>query len=108
MVLVTIIITASAKGRREILRALRMLAPPTRARHGCLRVHLLQEVDNRNVITWIEEWDTEDALKSHMRSDEYRTLLAVVDMSVREPEVCFHTVAKTSGMELIAAFRNCK
>ena len=65
-------------------------------------------MDNRNAITWIEEWDSEDALRQHIRSDEYRTLLAVVDMSVREPEVRFHTVAKTAGMELIASFRNCK
>ena len=106
--LVMIRITASARGRREILRALRVLAPPTRARPGCLGAHLLQEVDNRNAITWIEEWDSEDALRQHIRSDEYRTLLAVVDMSVREPEVRFHTVAKTAGMELIASFRNCK
>jgi quinol monooxygenase YgiN len=108
MVLVTISITASARGRRDVLRALRVLAPPTRARPGCLGVHLLQGVDNRNAITWIEEWDSEDALKRHIRSDEYRTLLAVVDMSMREPEVRFHTIAKTAGMELIAACRNCK
>jgi len=107
MVLAIISITASAKGRREILRALRVLAPPTRARSGCCRVHLLQDVENRNVITWIEEWDSEEALRLHMRSDEYRTLLAVVDMSMREPEVRFHTIAKTASMELIAACRNC-
>jgi quinol monooxygenase YgiN len=108
MILVMINVTASARQRREILRALRLLAAPTRARHGCLGVHLLQEVDNRNAITWIEEWDSENALKHHVLSDEYRTLLAVVDMSMREPEVRFHTVANTEGMELIAAYRNCK
>jgi quinol monooxygenase YgiN len=105
MILFTMRVTASVRQRYEILRTLRSLAATTSGRRGCVSVHILQDVDNRSTITWTEEWDSEDDLTRHIRSDEYRALLAVIDMSTREPEIRFQTISRTAGMEWIAANR---
>lgn len=105
MILFTMRITASPRQRGDVLRALRSLAGATGSRRGCLGVHLLQELDNRNGITWIEEWESEAELARHIRSEEYQKLLLVMDMSMSRPEIRFHTVTETAGMELIAANR---
>ena len=105
MVLVHMRITASTRQRREILKTLRALAASTAARRGCASVRVLQEVDNHNSFLWIEQWDSEADLERYMRSDEYRALLAVIDMSMRQPDIRFFTVDRTAGMEMIAEKR---
>lgn len=105
MVLVHMRITASTRQRREVLKTLRALAALTAARRGCAGARVMQEVDNHNSLLWVEQWDSEADLERHIRSDEYRTLLAVIDMSMRQPDIRFFTVDKTAGMEMIAEKR---
>ena len=105
MILFTMRITPSTRHRSDVLRTLRSIAGATGARRGCLGVQLLQDLDNRNGITWIEEWETESDLTRHIRSDEYQKLLLVMDLSMSRPEIRFHKVSETAGMELIAASR---
>jgi len=88
-----------------MLRTLRSIAKTTAARRGCTTVRIVQDVENASAITWIEEWESEGALAQHINSDEYRKLLTVMDMSMSAPEIRFHTVTRTAGMELIASQR---
>jgi quinol monooxygenase YgiN len=105
MILVHMRITASTRQRREILRTLRALTPSTASRRGCADVRILQEVDNHNSFLWVEQWDSEADLDRHVRSDEYRALLTVIDMSMRQPDIRFFHVDKIAGMEMIAEKR---
>jgi quinol monooxygenase YgiN len=98
-------ITAPAGQRAEVLRTLRVCAAATLSRRGCNTVRLLEDPDDRNDVTWIEEWDSEREAAKHIASDEYRALLAAMDLSTTEPEVRFHMVGSTAGFELIAAKR---
>lgn len=105
MVLFTMRVTLEANARGEVLSVLRSLASSTGLRRGCLGAHLLQDLEERNALTWVEEWESEAELSRHIRSDEYRKLLAVIDMSISQPEIRFHTVARTAGIEFIEANR---
>jgi quinol monooxygenase YgiN len=106
MNLLTIGITAAGKQREELVRTLRSYGSATSTQRGCLGVHLVQDIDNRNAITWIEEWESEIEFRRHVRSDAFRTLLAVIDMSMTAPDVRIHTVTTTRGMEWIATTRS--
>ena len=105
MMLFTLRITSFPTRRHDVLRALRTLAGVTGSRRGCLFADVLVDIDNPNEITWTEEWESEKDLSRHIASDEYRKLLAVMDMSMSRPEIRFHTVTQTAGMEFIAAKR---
>ena len=105
MVLLTMRVTTSTKQREEVLRTLRSATGAITTLRGCIGLHLMQDVDNRSAITLCEEWETEADLRRHVRSDDFRTLLAVIDMSMTKPEVRFHTVTGIQGMEWIAKER---
>jgi quinol monooxygenase YgiN len=105
MIVFVMRITAPAGQRVDVLRTLRLCAAGTLSRRGCNAVRLLEDPDDRNEITWIEEWDSERDITRHIASDEYRALLAAMDLSTIEPDVRFYMVGKTAGLELIAAKR---
>ena len=54
---------------------------------------------------YVEQWESEEDLQRHIRSDLYRRILEAMELSCRSPEVSFHSVSATAGMELIEALR---
>jgi quinol monooxygenase YgiN len=58
-----------------------------------------------NQIGYAEQWDSEEALRDHVRSDLYRRVLAAMELSRKPPEVSFHFTSDTKGLELIEAMR---
>lgn len=88
-----------------MVRLLRSLIGPTRVETGCISCRLYQEVNNPKSLTWVEEWSTREDLSAHLKSPQYRKILAALDMSDVNPEVRFDTVTETNGMRLIAEAR---
>ncbi len=103
MIIATLRMTAPPGKRTEILRTLRPLLGPTRVQPGCLSCRLYRDVEQSNALIWLEEWESQAALERHVRSADYRILLAMLDLSSKPPEIRFDTVAATQGMEMIAA-----
>lgn len=88
-----------------ILEALLSFVGPTEVKPGCLSCRVTQDVSDPEVIIYTEEWQSQDALESHIRSQRYHFLLTIIDLSRREPEVRFTTTAQEWGMEFIEAVR---
>jgi len=53
----------------------------------------------------VEEWESQADLDKHIRTDDFRKILAVMDISNEPPEIKFNTVSKTVGMEFIERIR---
>ena len=105
MVLSTIRIQPSPLQRIRALEILRSVQGPTQACPGCVACRIYAEDDADEAILFCESWETETALEEHVRSDLYRRVLAALELSDRAPEVCFHHVASTQGIELIRHLR---
>lgn len=82
-----------------------MLMAPLRANPACVGCRLYRGVENDKVLAFEEEWRSKNELDSHMRSDDYRALLSVIDLSTQPPEIDLHTIGDTHGMKLMASFR---
>jgi len=106
MVVFTLRLSAPVKKRSEIMQTLRSLIGPTLAERGCIGCHLQQDADDSNMLTFTEEWEEQTDLDLHMASNEYRRLLAVMDMADKPPKVTVMTVQKTSGLDRIAKVRH--
>ncbi len=52
-----------------------------------------------------EQWETEEALNDHIRSDLYPRVLAAIELSRRQPEVKFCSGSESTGLELIETAR---
>ena len=105
-------ITASLRlvvpGRRkaEAVRAMRSLKGPTSAQPGCVDCRILEDADDASVLLYVEEWGSWEQLERHIRSDQYRRLLSIMEMANERPEIRFDTVSQRQGFELVERLRS--
>jgi quinol monooxygenase YgiN len=89
----------------EVMTILSPMAERTRAERGCLGCHLYRDAMEEAVLTFEGTWASEADLEQHLRSDEYRQLLLVMELAKVPPEVRFDRVSHSTGLETIQAVR---
>jgi quinol monooxygenase YgiN len=61
------------EGKADELRAvLESQVEPSRSEPGCLQYQLLENLENPNQFTFIEEWRDEEALNAHTQTDHFK------------------------------------
>ena len=105
MVISTLRIVPSPKQRSEVLEVLISVLGPTEIQPGCLSCCVYEEKGPDHAVMFCAHWETEVALHEHICSEFYRRLLVACELSKRPPEVCFHHVSATQGMDLIEHLR---
>ncbi len=105
MVIATVRVVVPASKRGEVLQALRSLRGPTEAHGDCRGYHVYQDDGDENALMLMQEWATQLALDRYIRSDLYRTVLAIIEMASEPPDIRFDTVARRAGMEIVASTR---
>lgn len=101
MVISTTKIVTEPSDKEKILEILFSVKGPTEGKPGCIRCSIYLDLQNEHVIVYEEVWRSKEDLFYHIRSDLYRSILAVMDMSSEPPGVAFSTISSTTGMELI-------
>jgi len=105
MIVCTIVISVSEINRRKVVASLLPVIGATRVQPGCQVCSLLADVDDdRTLVLW-EEWDTQQDLDRHLRSADYRLVLAAIELSQEVPRMVFDTVETRSGLEMVEAVR---
>ena len=89
----------------EALKILRSMAEQCREDPGCLSCHIYGDLQENNVLMLEEVWRSEEDLDLHLRSDEYRNLLLVLELALRQPEIRFDTISSSTGIETIEKAR---
>jgi quinol monooxygenase YgiN len=104
MVRLTIALTpTSARSAHDLLDGLRFLALGTRLESACLGCSAWSDPDS--TVRYIEEWGTEADMRRRVRSDRFKSLLAILE-SAKEPRVQFDFVATTRGLDYVEEVRN--
>jgi quinol monooxygenase YgiN len=105
MVISTLRIVTAPKSRAEVVRTLTAQLGPLRVQPGCRRCDLYQDIENREAITLVEEWESQTELDLRLRSEEYRTVLATIELAQEQPVIHFDTVTRRAGLEIVASAR---
>jgi quinol monooxygenase YgiN len=105
MVFMTLEIDVTADQRINVLSAFRQLAGPLEVQPGCLACRILADVRNEGLIGLVVVWDGQDNLERHIRSDLFRKVLTLMEASSARPEIRFHTVSRTAGLESVEQIR---
>lgn len=100
-ILVTLKMIVQPERRSDLLETMRGMLEPARVERGCLSYRLYEDVENRNAFVLLEEWKTQEDIERHLRKDNQRRLLALMDLLSEQPELRFNTVSHTAGMDLI-------
>jgi quinol monooxygenase YgiN len=94
-------VTTSERDRPLVLDTLCQLLEPTRVLPGCVCCDLFQDAQDPNRIALFERWGDEESLIRHMRSRQFKFILAVVDLSVEQPDIRFDRVARVRGLDYV-------
>ena len=97
----------SPPGQRQgFVQALRSVVGPTRVEPGCLFCHLYEDVDIPGSFTLVEDWVSPEDFERRLRSEAYRQLLLLMELSPEPPVIQFYSVSSTAGMDAILAARS--
>jgi quinol monooxygenase YgiN len=87
--------------RMELSQTIASLIGSIRTEKGCNRCDFCQSIEDENRLFLLEEWDTQENLMTHLKSERFRVLRGAMNL-LREPhEMVFHTVFHPEGMEEI-------
>ncbi len=92
--------------RKQLRSILRAIQGPTRAQPHCVACQLYEEDDYDESLFYLERWDSESDFRRHACSDQYRQILEAAELSRRAPEIEFHQVSGTRGMDLLEELRD--
>jgi quinol monooxygenase YgiN len=98
MILVVIRMKVSSEKRLELVQTIALLTAAIRTEKGCGRCDFCQSMENDNELCLLEEWDTQENLTSHLKSERFRILRGTMNL-LKEPfEMVFHRVFHPIGM----------
>ena len=93
-------------GKREaVFEILRSVMDLTRGRAGCLGCASYEEHSDQRSVLYVEQWESKEHLHRHIQSSLYNWILNAMELASEVPEIYFHEVSKTTGMDLIHDLR---
>jgi len=93
-------------GTQRIGSALACVVGPTQVQPGCLSCRLFQNWQDPDEFLIEVKWEAVDGLMSHLRSDTYKHLLLLMELSPSPPVLQFYTVEEVRGLELVQQARD--
>ena len=105
MIIASARIVPAPEKRVEVLDILRYAQSLTRASTGCISCAIYEELGEARAILYVEQWRSQEELHRHIQSHAYLQTLTAMDLAGEPPEIYFHEVAKSHGMELIEKLR---
>ena len=106
MIVVTINMHVRPEKRTELLQTMCALIVLVREETGCVSSRFYLDVENDDAFCLLEEWATPGDMDNHLRSSNCGVLFGAMQLLSEPPEVTFHTVSATAGMEVVQAARN--
>jgi len=96
-------IRVPSEKRDEIQRIFRSLLEPARVRGGCLACRAYQDIEVPEVLALIQGWASSDDLDSYTRTEDFRRLVAVMELASEQPQIWFDTIETREGLERLRA-----
>jgi quinol monooxygenase YgiN len=107
MILASLRMAIPVQKRGEALKILKSMVARNQARPGdCVFCRICEDLLEDKILQFEEMWRSEDELERHLRSDEYHKVLLVLEMALKQPEIRFHTISSSTGIEIIEKARS--
>ncbi|MCX5906083.1 MAG: antibiotic biosynthesis monooxygenase [Deltaproteobacteria bacterium] len=99
MILVVMRMKVLAEKRKELSQTIASLIGSIRMEKECRRGDFCQSMANENELFLLEEWDTKENLKSHLKSERFRVLRGAMNLLQEPYEMIFHNGFHPAGMK---------
>ncbi|MFC1788730.1 putative quinol monooxygenase [Thermodesulfobacteriota bacterium] len=101
MIIVTLRLKVVPEKRWAVIKTVHTIIGPTTVRSGCSHCSLYSNTSNDDELILLEKWESKEALERHLRSDEFRKIISVMETASEPPEIHFNTVTSIEGIELL-------
>jgi len=101
MILAIIQIKVLSEKRMELSQTIASLSGFIRAEKGCRRYDFCQSMEDENRLFLLEEWDTQENLMAHLKSEHFMVFRGAMNLLQKPYERMFYTVFHPKGKEEI-------
>ena len=101
MIIFTLQLKVLPAKRWDVLKTIHTIIGPTTVLPGCLHCSFYSSTTNDDELILLEKWDSKETLERHIRSDEFRKVIAAIETASEPPVIDFHKIASTEGMEFV-------
>ena len=105
MIIVRITMNTLVENRTEVMQTLLSMIEPTQNGRGCMSCHVFRDMEDKNVFSLIEEWETREDLDDHIKSDRFSALLGTKSLLSEPQQIEIHTISNSEGMEIVKTVR---
>jgi quinol monooxygenase YgiN len=105
MIIVRITMTVLPDKQKEVMQTLLSMIEPDGKEKGCLGHDLFCDIQDKQVFSLIEEWETREDMENHMQSDRFSALLGTKSLLAKPSDIRIHTVSQSEGMEAVKIAR---
>lgn len=102
MILVIIRMKVLPEKRTELSQTITSLCGFIRMEKGCQRCDFCQGVEEENRLFLLEEWDTQENIKDHLKSRRFKVLRGAMNLLSEPYEMMFHTIFHPDGIKEIS------
>lgn len=74
MILITIRMKVLSEKHKELSQTITSLAGSIRTEKGCEHCDFCRNAEDENDLLLLEQWDSEENLQAHLKSDRFRVL----------------------------------
>ena len=89
----------------EIMQTLLAMIEPTAKKAGCLSFGVFSDIEDKNLLNLLEEWQTRKDLDRHLRSEMFSVLLGTKSLLCDPSQIQILTVSHSERMESVNATR---
>ena len=101
MILVIMRMKVLSEKRLELSGTIASLSVSIRMEKGCQRCDFCQSIEDANKFFLLEEWDTQENLMTHLKSEHFKVIRGTKNLLQEPYETIFHNVFHPAGMENI-------
>jgi len=105
MILVITRIKVLSEKRLELLQTIAALAESIRMEKGCQHCEFSQRIEDENRLLLLEEWDTQENLMEHEKSEHFKVLRGELNLLTEHYERTFNTEFHSKEIEEILALQ---
>ncbi|MBF0121437.1 MAG: antibiotic biosynthesis monooxygenase [Desulfobacterales bacterium] len=105
MIIIMITMNTQLGKWKEVMQTLLSISESTVKEKGCISCQAYHGIDDNNIFSMIEEWETRKDLDRYMNSNRFKVLLGLKSLLSEPQEVRIYTVTHYEGMEAVNAAR---
>jgi quinol monooxygenase YgiN len=94
MVIISIKMNLSPENSAELLQTVKDLNSLTRNKKGCVSCHFYKDVENENLFSLVEEWETKEDRDNYLKSGHFSVLRGAMSLLEEPPDITYSRAYK--------------